>query len=80
MLILCIYLASLYRTKAFAKANPIVSSDRRVEIAAQWDAGYKRRAGKNWQGINILDIVGDTVVDVIEVPLKYENIEKPIVG
>jgi hypothetical protein len=61
-----------------------VSSDRREEIAADWD---KKLAGKlpsfiGKSSSNILDLDegGNKVVGVIDVPLRKHNVERPITG
>lgn len=89
-------LARSLRTEAFFKANPIVSSDRRMEIAQQFNKAFSSEAARGSlrlaSSVNILtlefereskndkDPVNFTVVDVAEVPLKKSNINKPIEG
>lgn len=88
-----VILARSCRTEAFLKANPIVSSDRRMEIAASFGkALVKEGTVRFYSSANILtlefereslndaDPVDFRVVDVAEVPLKKLNVNKPIEG
>ena len=77
-------LAKVCRSKAFMDANPIVSSDRREEFAADWN---KKLAGMlpafiGKSNSNVLDLNedGSAVVGVIDVPLRKHNFERPISG